>query len=68
MAKSSSTPIEFGPKLFLGCAVLAAVLACVSAFFVAHGVWFGLFSAVFWAVIAVLCFRRFRQGPQGPAV
>jgi membrane protein required for beta-lactamase induction len=63
MAKSSSTPIEFGPKLFFGCAVLAGVLAIVSFFFVLHGILFGLFSAVFWAVVAVMCVRRGLRGP-----
>jgi hypothetical protein len=63
MAKSSSTPIEFGPKLFLACGVLTALLALISFFFVFRGVYYGLFSAIFWAVVAVLCFRRAIRGP-----
>jgi membrane protein required for beta-lactamase induction len=63
MAKSSSTPIEFGPKLFFGCAALAALLSLVSFYFVFQGILYGLFSAIFWAVIAVICVRRGRNGP-----
>jgi hypothetical protein len=63
MAKSSSTPIEFGPKLYFACGVLAGLLALVSFFFVAKGIWFGLFSAVFWAVVSFLSFRRGIRGP-----